>query len=129
MSLRLNNYENVEKKDFKINFKKRNNFLLPEKLEIQEKQINDSFQKNSQLVDKNKQKNERYDDTKTLNPLSSYEEFLNKKQSNKSKVQENTNTNSMNIKTSQNLPNQFFNSMPSNNNPRPPQSFMYSLYI
>ena len=68
MSLRLKNYETVEKKDFKVNLSSRN-YLSQEPIR---KNTGENL-KNAQTEEKNK---EKVDDSKTLvNPLSSIEEI------------------------------------------------------
>lgn len=109
MSLRLKNYEKVDKNDFKINLNSRTYIS-------QENQQNPSNPKTPIPGDKSKQ----IIDTKTnFNPLSSYDDY-NK---NKFETLLNNNTTNRNVRQSQNA--QFFNSVPGNFNPRPPQSFMY----
>ena len=73
MSLRLKNYENVEKRDFKIKINPRINGTHEPIIEHE----NNKSHKNSELLeDKSRHK---LDDSKTVfNPLSSYEDFKNK---------------------------------------------------
>jgi|LauGreDrversion4_2_1035121.scaffolds.fasta_scaffold1147110_1 hypothetical protein len=118
MSLRLKNYENVEKRDFKININPRINSTHEPIIEHE----NNKSHKNSELLeDKSRHK---LDDSKTVfNPLSSYEDFKNKNNRPSDNMM-NSSQNNFNPKLTQNIPGQFYNSMPTNFNPRPPQTLL-----
>lgn len=115
MSLRLKNYETVDKIDFRVNLSSRN-YLSQEPIL---KQINE-IKNNAQSENKN---NQKVDESKTLfNPLSSYEDV--KLKNSKMPVDLVNNNTNVNFKLSNNFPNQFSNSMPGSINPRPPQNIM-----
>lgn len=112
MSLRLKNYENVDKKDFKINLSARS-YLSIESNQIQ------SVIKSVQPEDKNKI---AIDTKSNFNPLSSYDDYKNKNNS-----YQHQNFGQQRFSPNAGTPvNAIFNSMPSIPNPRPPQSYMYN---
>jgi hypothetical protein len=110
MSLRLKNYENVDKKDFKIKLNPRN-------------YLSQELNPNNSIIKQPQGESKQIIDTKTnFNPLSSYDDYKNKAKPDN--LFNNLNSQNQNARLSQNLQNPVFNSMPGAYNPRPPQSFM-----